>query len=158
MDTQNKTIDNQVQNASAASDTDTPAETNGATVLLELESTIKNHLSGIDTRKAELKKTREMIASVLTNDATFKDHEAKAKESAKLKNATKSQLLKLPANASLVTKMHELSAEIKEMSEALSDYLREYGRMSGSNEIEGDDGTVREIVYVAKLVRKSSRS
>ena len=42
-----------------------------------------------------------------------------------------------------------------ELNEGLSDYLREYQRLSGSNEIEGEDGELRTIVYVAKLVRKS---
>ena len=40
----------------------------------------------------------------------------------------------------MMAKMHELTAEIREMNDALSDYLREYGRLSGTNEIEGDDG------------------
>jgi len=46
---------------------------------------------------------------------------------------------------------------LKDLQNALSDYLREYQRLSGSNEIEGDDGEVREIVYVAKLVKRTSR-
>ena len=41
--------------------------------------------------------------------------------------------------------------------EGLSDYLREYQRLSGSNEIEGEDGELREIVYTAKLVKKSAQ-
>jgi hypothetical protein len=135
----------------------TPATPTGANVLIELESMIKSNMKGVDNRKSELKKTREMIASVLENDATYKEHEKTAKEAAKIKNATRSELMKLSHNAQLVSKMHELAAEIKEMNDALSDYLREYQRMSGSNEIEDDDGTVREIVYVAKLIKKSSR-
>jgi hypothetical protein len=157
MDTNNQTINDDVQEAEVIQETGANEPANGGTVLIELESMIKSHVSGIDTRKDDLKKTREMIASVLTNDATYKEHEKAAKEAAKIKNATRAQLMKLTTNAQLVAKMHELSAEIKEMNDALSDYLREYQRMSGSNEIEGDDGQVREIVYVAKLVKKASR-
>jgi hypothetical protein len=50
-----------------------------------------------------------------------------------------------------------LAAATKELDTALSDYLREYMRMSGTNEIETEDGDVREIVYVAKLIKKASR-
>jgi hypothetical protein len=157
MDNDNQT-QNPVQDAQVVDSDSETTPPNGANVILELESMIKNNMVGIDSRKDELKKTREMIASVLTNDATYKEHETKAKEAAKLKNATKAQLMKLPANAQLMAKMHELSAEIKEMNDALSDYLREYGRLSGTNEIEADDGTVREIVYVAKLIKKASRT
>ena len=48
-----------------------------------------------------------------------------------------------------------MKSEQSELKTGLSDYLREYQRLSGSNEIEGEDGEVREIVYVAKLVKKS---
>jgi hypothetical protein len=130
---------------------------NDATILSDLESLIKSHIRGLDTRRNDLKKVREMVNDALVNDSTYRDHEKAAKEAAKLKSATKSQILKMPANAQMVSKAQELSAEIKEMDDALSDYLREFQRISGSNEIETDDGQVREIVYTAKLIKKSSR-
>lgn len=130
------------------------SEKNNATVLLEIERMIKTNMSGVDKRKGELKKLKEMIESVLESDATYREHAEKAKEATKLKSATKQQILKLPQNADLVKKASELSAEIKEIDGALSDYLHEYQRMSGSNEIADDDGDVREIVFVAKLVKK----
>lgn len=148
---------NEVQDADIVSDEKTAAGDDAASVLLNLESLIKSHISGIDTRKQELKKQREMLASALTNDETYRLHEEKAKEANKQKAATRAQIMKQPANSTLSEKVKHLAAEIKEMDGALSDYLREYERMSGTNEIEGDDGEVREIVYVAKLVKKSSR-
>jgi len=132
-------------------------DTNGATVLLELEATIKNHITLIDKNRAELKKQREMLESALLNDETYRTHSETAKEAAKVKAKTKFQILQQPANKQLVDKVHELTSEIRELNMAISDYLREYMRMSGTNEIETDDGEVREIVYVAKLVKKASR-
>ena len=128
-----------------------------ATVLTSLESTIKQHIRLIDQNKSELKKIREMIASALENDETYKLHDEEAKKAAKVRAATKSELLKLTSNKALVEKSHALAAEIKESDDALSEYLREYQRISGSNEFETDDGEVREIVYVAKLVKKYTR-
>lgn len=131
---------------------------NSAQVLIDLESLIKNHITGIDTRKTELKKYKDMVASTLDNDATYREHAQKAKEAAKLKSATKAQIMKLPQNATIQAKVVELTGELKDMEGALSDYLREYARMSGTNEIEGDDGEVREIVYIAKLIKKASQT
>lgn len=128
-----------------------------ATVLVSLESTIKQHIRLIDQNKSELKKIREMIASALANDETYKLHDEETKKAAKVRAATKSELLKLSYNKSLVEKSHALATEIKESDDALSEYLREYQRISGSNEFETDEGEVREIVYVAKLVKKYTR-
>lgn len=130
----------------------------GAQVLLDLESTIKSHIVQIDRGRAELKKQREMLESALLNDETYRLHTEEAKKAAKTKALTKFQILQQPANKQLAEKVHDLSAEIRELNQALSDYLREYQRMSGSSEIETEDGEVREIVYVAKLVKKSTRS
>ncbi len=63
--------------------------------------------------------------------------------------------MKQPHVADVANKLKTLKSERAELEDGLSDYLREYQRLSGSNEIEGDDGQVRQIVYVAKLVRKS---
>lgn len=138
-------------------ETTPPQADNSAQVLLDLESLIKTHIANIDKGKAELKKQREMLNSVLLNDATYKTHEEEAKKASKIKAQTRFQIMQQPANKVLADKIHEIAAEVKEQDAALSDYLREYQRMSGSSEIETDDGVVREIVYVAKLVKKSSK-
>ncbi len=115
-------------------------ETTGAEVLLEIEGLIKTHISGIDKRKSELKKLREMLESALANDETYRQHADKAKEANKVKAATRHQIMQQAQNKQLDDKVKGLSAEIKEMDGALSDYLREYQRMSGSTEIEGKYG------------------
>lgn len=135
----------------------TTAPDNSAQVLLDLEQLIKTNVANIDRGKAELKKQREMLASALENDETYRLHNDEAKKAAKQKAATKYQIMQLPQNKSLAEKIKTIAAEVKEADAALSDYLREYGRMSGSNEIETEDGQIREIVYVAKLVKKSPK-
>ena len=132
-------------------------DANGATILLELETTIKNHISQIDKNKAEVKKQREMLESALLNDETYRLHAEEAKKAAKTKALTKYQIMQLPQNKVVADKVRELAAQTKELNAALSDYLREYMRIAGTNEIETDDGEVREIVYVAKLIKKSVR-
>jgi len=135
----------------------TETQNDSAQVLLDLESMIKSSISGIDLKKEELKKLNEMTSSFLEQDPTYQEHEKLAKEAARIKNATKSQLLKQPSVAQTIVKAKELKAELRETQDGLSDYLREYQRMSGSNEIEDEQGEIREIVYVAKLVKRSPR-
>ena len=131
---------------------ETPAE-----MLVNLESTIKEHIASVDTSKVELKKLKEMLADTYRNDPTYVEHDKLVKEATKVRSKTKSELLKQPAVADLTAKVKELSGELKDFQAALSDYLREYMRLSGVNEIEGDDGEVRDIVYVAKLVKRHSK-
>lgn len=94
---------------------------------------------------------------ILDNDSTYQEHSEAAKEAAKVKAATKQQILKQPQAADLAEKVRSIRSQIKENKASLSDYLREFQRMSGINEIEGSDGEIREIVFTAKLVNKSSR-
>lgn len=133
------------------------SDKNSAEVLLNLEGLVKNHDASIEKIRVELKKYREMLADILANDPTYKEHEGKAKEANKLKTTTKAQILRRPDCADIVGKIKGMQGELKDLTASLSDYLREYARLSGSNEIEGEDGEVREIVYVAKLVKKKSR-
>lgn len=153
----NDNTDNTIQEAEVVTTPTDDTNASDATVLTSLESTIKQHIRLIDQNKSELKNIREMLASALANDETYKIHDEEAKKAAKVRAATKSELLKLTANKALVEKSHALATEIKESDDALSEYLREYQRISGSNEFETDDGEVREIVYVAKLVKKYTR-
>lgn len=138
-------------------DTPTTTPDESTNVLTDLESLIRTSLAGIDQKKEELRKLNEMTESFLSQDSTYQEHEKAAKEAARKKNATKSQLLKQPAVAQSIAKAKELKVELKETEGGLSDYLREYQRMSGSNEIEDDKGEVRDIVYTAKLVKRSSQ-
>ena len=134
-----------------------PTDVNSGEIIVNMESMIKSHISEIDKLNTELKKHKEMLDDIFKNDETFQDHSEKAKEANKIKQNTKKQILKRPEAADLDNKVKSFKSQIKETQEALSDYLQEYARMSGINEIEGDDGEVREIVYVAKLVKKSFR-
>lgn len=131
--------------------TQTPSE-----ILLNMEGLIKGHISTIDSLTEEGKKLKDMLDDIFANDPTFQEHDKLAKEAAKVKQNTRQQILKQPQAADLNKKIKDLKADIKENKASLSDYLQEYARMSGVNEIEGDDGEVREIVYTAKLIKKSS--
>lgn len=141
----------------AAVDNNTSIENGEAIVLQNLESLIKGNISQLDKLSDELKKHKEMIDSVFENDSTFKAHADAAKEAARVKTATKNEILKRPEVSHVNEKMKDVKSEIQEIRDSLSSYLQEYQRLSGSSEIEGEDGQVRQIVYTAKLIKRSSR-
>lgn len=125
-------------------------------ILINMESLIKGHVSTIDKLTVEAKKLKEMLDDIFNNDPTYQEHDKASKEATRVKQNTKAQILKQPQAADLNKKVKDLKGELKENQASLSDYLQEYARMSGVNEIEGDDGEMREIVYSAKLIKKSS--
>lgn len=126
----------------------------GADEVLNLENMIKTNSSQIAKLSVELSEAREMLKDSFENDTTYREHADAAKEANKIKAATKAQILKQPAVAQIATNVKVLTSELKELKEALSDYLKEFNRLSGITEIEGDDGELMEIVYIAKLVKK----
>jgi len=150
MDDDETTIDGEIVES-----TNTPQEADKGTILINMESMIKTHMAAIDKLQIEAKKHKEMLDDIFNNDPTYKDNDEKAKEATKVKQGTKAQILKRPEAAQLDQKVKELKSQLKENQASLSDYLQEYARMAGVNEIEGDDGEIREIVYSAKLIRKS---
>lgn len=133
---------------------ETTEQTGEVNTILSLESMIKTTLASLNRLREDLQKHREMLDSIFENDETYQEHLAAAKEAARIKNATKQEILKQPQAADLNSKVKSMRSELKDAQSALSDYLSEYQRLSGVNEIEGEDGEVREIVYVAKLIRK----
>lgn len=128
-----------------------------STVLTSLDELIKTHIASIDRLSEEKKKLGEMLADGFNNDASFKEASDKAKEAAKVKSQVKQQILNRPGVIEVANKLKNVTAEIKERQMSLSDYLLEYQRMTGVNQIEGQDGEVREIVHVAKLVKKATK-
>ncbi|GDX61769.1 hypothetical protein LBMAG33_0790 [Candidatus Levyibacteriota bacterium] len=126
------------------------------TVLLSLESLIKRNISKIEKLREDLKKSKQMLSDSFENDPTFREHAEKAKETSNIKNTTRQEILKQPSVSSVSAKVRDMSSELKEIQNSLSDYLKEYQRLSGSNEIEGEDGNLREIINTAKLIKRSS--
>jgi hypothetical protein len=120
---------------------------------VDLTSLINGHLERINQLKEELGKLRDMLDGIFASDSTFQMHSSAAKEAAKIRNETKRQILKLPQAADLAARILSLRSQIKERNQELSDYLQDYSRMSGASSFETPDGQVRQIIYVAKLVK-----
>lgn len=143
-----------------------PADTNDSQIsqtennsavaeMTSIEGMIRRNFAQIERLREQMKAQKEMVDSVLDNDPTYKEHEAAAKEATRVKTTTKQQLLRQPQNSHIVEKIKDIQAEKKEAQDALSNYLADYQKSTGLNEFEGEDGEVRQIVFVAKLVKRS---
>jgi hypothetical protein len=125
--------------------------------LMALERLIINYLSDIERNNNELKKHTEMLDSVLMNDAEYQEAHKKAKEAAKEKAGVKANLMNRPEAAQLGDKVKSMRAELKDKRTSLSAYLQEYAKQAGTTQFEDDEGQVREIVYMAKVVKRSNK-
>lgn len=145
-------MDNQI-----VEETEVKPDGQDAVLLVRIEEMIKTHLSQIDQLAEDISKHKDIIDDIFVNDSTFQEHDKITKEATKVRSKTKGEIMKRKDVATLADKLKSLKSEKKELQVGLSDYLREYQRLSGSNEIEGEDGEIREIIYSAKLVKKSSK-
>ena len=136
--------------------TQTTPSTSDAALVMKIEEMIKTHITQLEALDEQIGKHKEMFDDIFGNDSTYQEHDKIAKEAAKIRSKTKAEIMKRSDVADLASKIKGLKSEKIELEEGLSDYLKEFQRMSGLNEIEGDDGELREIVYIAKLVKKST--
>lgn len=142
-DPDNRVIDAEIVDASQ----------DDAKLILSLEEMIKNNRELIEKSRGELSEQRDMLKNSFESDSTYQEQNEEVKKTTKIRSATKSQILKKPSVAAIAEKVKSLQSQIKEYEAALSDYLREYQRVSGQTTIEGEGGEILEIIYVAKLKR-----
>lgn len=135
-----------------------PAEISSqAETLVTITGLIQNYISSIDRLKKELTENRQMLEDSFMNDETYKEKDAKAKQAVKEKNVLKQQILKQPALMTLSEKIKDLRISLKDSKQQLSDYLQEYQKLTGANEIEDAQGNLSEIRYTVRLVRPSKK-
>ena len=135
---------------------ETPAPQSQAELVVSLTNLINTNLSEIDSLGKEMSKHKEMIDSVLSNDATYTEHADKAKEASRIKSNTKKEIFSRPSVKHVVEKLTELKENLKDTREELSNYIQEYAKASGQNYFEAEDGSIQEIVYIAKLRKKQA--
>lgn len=127
-----------------------------AELVVSLTNLINSNLNEIKNLEIEMGRHKEMIDSVLGNDATYKEHAEKAKEASRIKSNTKKEIFARPSVKHVVEKLAELKENLRDTREELSNYIQEYAQTSGQNYFEAEDGTIQEIVYIARLRKKQA--
>ena len=151
VDKPEEVIDAEIVEESAASDTSISAVDD----LQNIENLINANIQKIDNLEKEVKPVSEMLESLLDADLEYAELDLKAKEAIKEKTAKKKTLMSTTNGRELNEKLKNFKSEIREAKEALSAYLQEYQKKTGFSEYEGPDGELRQIVFTAKLVRKT---
>ena len=134
-----------------------PNDNQTSQTLVSVESLINSYNSRLDTLQTEQRQFKEMLNTILDNDVEYQTIAKEALKLNKQKTLAKQKVLKLPEAAQTVDKMKECQSQLREIKTALSDYLSQYVTLSGTNQIEGIDGVLRQIVYTAKLVKLSGK-
>lgn len=124
--------------------------------LLAIEQAIKIRLAQTIEVREKQKEQKEMFISMLENDPDYLEKEKLAKLTTKDKTGAKQRILNTPEGKTINQKIKDLQNEQKEIQEGLSYYLRELYAKTGSNQFENTDGEVLDIVYSAKLVKRSN--
>lgn len=121
--------------------------------IINIESLINTANSRLNDLTYESKEYKAMLDEILESDSEFKEVDKEAKKQTKLRTLARQKALNTPGAKTNIDKLKETQAQLREVKIALSDYLAQYVKISGSNQIEGPDGVVRQIIYTAKLVK-----
>lgn len=122
-----------------------------------IEGIIKRKVSQINELKEKTTQLREMVDDVLLNDDEYNAAAEKVKEATKEKSAARTKLMAQDAARTAADKLKDAKEEMKDLMQGLSANLREYERLAGTNQIELDDGDLRQIIMNAKLVKRAQQ-
>ena len=126
---------------------------NQAVNLLNIESLINASSARFETLQKEFQEQKSMLDSILDSDIEFQEASQEAKKLAKVKTIAKQKVMARSECTQIVEKIKDAQIQLKELKTAMSDYLAQYVNLSGTNQIEGTDGVIRQIIYTAKLVK-----
>ena len=121
--------------------------------LLNIESLINASSARFETLQKEFQEQKSMLDSILDSDIEFQEAAQEAKKLAKVKTIAKQKVMARSECTQIVEKIKDAQIQLKELRTAMSDYLAQYVNLSGTNQIEGTDGVIRQIIYTAKLVK-----
>ena len=128
-----------------------------AVQMIDLEKTIKNFYAGIQMKREELKKLREMIKDTLETDKTFAVQQEKINEAKREQQQTKDQLMALSTVIEAKVEMKNLGEELRELDQYLSKNLLDYWELTKKDSITMNDGETYQIKQSAKLVKQTSK-
>lgn len=124
--------------------------------IMQIERCVNKQLEDNAKLKNKAREHKMAIDDALQNDSEYRRLDQAVKDANRAKRAYKQRFMADPAIQQQVTAWDGIKSELKDGQIALSDYLREYQRVSGMNQFETSDGQVLEIVSIHKLVRKES--
>lgn len=129
---------------------------NQALNIVSIENLINTSNTRLNTLSRELFDQKEMLASLLDNDLEYRESKLASDKAAKETKVIKQKFVRQPEPTKVNEKIRDTQIQMKELRNAMSDYLSQYVTLSGNRQIETPDGVLLEIVYNAKLVKKKA--
>jgi len=149
--TTNSTNQNEVQDAEVVQ------APRGSMTIVELTTLINRYESDMKKMRDNLKIQSGMLRDAVEGDAAYHELDVQSKDLNKKKSEIKQKVMKTPAMEAVVAKIDEFKSELNDAKEMLSGYLEEYQRVSGTNIIEGENGEIKEIIPMYKLVKRGNK-
>ena len=131
---------------------------NQAADLIALEGLILNYISKIEAHQELLRNKKEMLESNLENDSAYQEASKLTKEASKKKQEEKARIVRQPEVEKIYAHVKDAQTQLRDMRTSLSNHLQNYSKLSGTNQFEDEEGQVREIVYTAKVVKRSNNN
>lgn len=125
--------------------------------LIAIESQTKATISRINAKKSLLKVKREMYKSVFDNSDEWREADKAYREARIRRLEVKNKLLEQPQTKQLDDEIHEMATDIKGEQLALSDWLYNYEKQTGSTMIDVEDGATY-LVQRSYKVKKESKA
>lgn len=126
-----------------------------AGIVISLEELIKATVTNMDNLKRDIKKISDQVKDTCNNDPLYHDKDEIVKNAQKVRADVKARIMSNPANKTLDKKLKEMRADLREKKFSLSEYLKEYKRLTQANQLELDFGEVLEIVETVKVIKKN---
>jgi hypothetical protein len=134
--------------------TDTKTQPNQGSDIINVENLINSYNLKLDSLTRDLQEQKSMLQSILDNDSEYSELAQEAEKISKTKSVARQKALKQSNAVTIIDKTKEIKNELREVKIAMSDYLTQYITLSGSRQIEAPDGTLMDIIYSARLIKK----
>ena len=115
-------------------------------------STIRNRIKMIEELEEENRASKELLKSVLENDATYTEAAREAKEALSKRKRIKDEICSQSENEKVVEDIKANKEEIDTLQEILSAELAEYYTKEKTDEIEDSSGAKRKFKITVKLL------
>jgi chromosome segregation ATPase len=119
-----------------------------------VQALIERLCSQLDEVKEKQKETRQSLTNVFANDQQLSEFENQAKNASKAFKQRKTELQQTPEAKQLSAKLKEMSEEVKDIEDSLTNHLISYFQMTGTKSFSTLTGEEREFKVLAKLLPK----
>lgn len=155
---ENAEVDQVAENAAELAEEVAPTPSdNRALSQINMETLINRYVADLEKLRDELKSHKEMLEDAFRNDPKYAEQDEKVKAETRKRTEIKQNIIKQPSIAQLDEKVKHVKEEIKDTQAGLSAQLQQYYQSTGMNQIVSENGEVREIVVVTKLVKKGGK-